>query len=303
MRPAYRLGSRALALAAVAFICAAAVLGRLDVWIDSAFPDVSRNATVERLEVIDARAAAAYAIARGIGGVLAVAESTTAQGGVGIAGVSVDIGQVLQPAIRLIDAFSDVMIVSLISVTAQIVLVEILSAYALAYVLPAGLVLLALALLLPGIGWRRLAGVVIFVALAARFALPLGVAGTAILSDRFLQPQAQVAEQQVQGMRDSLPDSGALSFHPGEILDRIDRAIQGIITWMAIFLIEAIVMPSVLTLGVLLLARTFLRRSLTERYWLRPALHPVLGTEDVRPPPPLIRPSASRPGLQRVDPL
>jgi predicted alpha/beta hydrolase family esterase len=66
----------------------AAATGRLDRWTDAAIPALSQDAAVAALERVQVRAAAAYAVARALGGVIAVAASTTAQGGVGVAGVA-----------------------------------------------------------------------------------------------------------------------------------------------------------------------------------------------------------------------
>jgi hypothetical protein len=247
-------------------LIAAAVTGRLDRWSDAAVPALSRDATVAALERIQIRAAAAYAVARALGGAIAVAASTTAEGGVGIAGVSVDIGRVLQPATQLIDAFSDVMIVSLISLTAQIILIQIMNAYALSAVLTIGLALLAVALVVrspPSGAWRRLALVFVFAALAARFALPLAVTATGALSDRFLRQHEQAAEQSVQLARGDLPDTAGSAFHPSELVGRIDRAVQGIVSWMTVFILEAIVMPIGFGLLAIFVGRAIMLRGLT----------------------------------------
>ena len=143
--------------------------------------------------------------------------------------MSVDIGRALQPAMQLIDAFSDVMIISLVSLTAQIILNEILNAYALSAVLPIGLLLLAAAIVLPAPSagaWRRLALLFLFIALAARFALPLAVFTTGVLSDRFLRQHEHAAEQSVELVRSDLPDVAGSVFHPSEIVAKIDQAVQ-----------------------------------------------------------------------------
>jgi hypothetical protein len=145
-----KTASRWLMVLIAVLLIAAAVSGRLDQWSDAAVPGLTQDAAIAALERTQIRAVAAYAVARALGGAIAVAASTTAQGGVGIAGMSVDIGRVLEPAMQLIDVFSDVMIVSLIALTAQIILIEIMHAYALSSVLAIGLALLAVALAWPG---------------------------------------------------------------------------------------------------------------------------------------------------------
>jgi hypothetical protein len=254
-----------IALIAI-LLLGAAVTGRLDRWSDAAMPALSRDATVAALARIEVRAAAAYAVARALGGAIAVAASTTAEGGVGVAGVSIDIGRVLQPAMQLLDAFSDVMIVSLIALTIQIIVIEITNAYALSALVPIGLALLALALALPSRpseAWRRLALACVFFALAVRFVLPLAIAATGVLSDRFLHQHEQSAEQSVSMARGGLPDAAASAFHPSEIAGKIDQAVQGILTWMTVFLLESIVLPLGFALLATWVGRAILLRGLT----------------------------------------
>jgi hypothetical protein len=262
--------SRWLAVLFALLLLAAAVTGRLDRWSDAAVPALSQDRAVATLEGVQVRAAAAYAIARALGGVIAVAASTTAEGGVGVAGLSVDIGRVLQPAMQLVDAFSDVMMVSLVSLTAQIILIEIMNAYALSVVLPLGLLAVSLALRGPPTGaWRRLARLFLLVALAARFALPLSVSGTAALSDRFLRQHEQSAEQSVELARGELPQATGSVFHPSELVGKIDRAVQGILTWMTVFILETIVMPVGLALMVVVVGRAIVVRGLIATLWPR----------------------------------
>jgi hypothetical protein len=259
-------------LVAALLLLAAAVTGRLDRWSDAALPPLSQASAVAALQRVQVRAAAAYAVARALGGLIAVASSTTAQGGVGVAGVSVDIGRVLQPATQLVDAFSDVMMLSLVSLTAQIILIEILNAYALPDLLPVGLALLAVAAMLPtppAGAWRRLALLFLFLALAARFALPLAVLATGALSDRFLRQHEQAAEQSVQLARGDMPEAAGSAFHPSELVGRIDQAVQGILTWMTVFILETIVMPVGLALLAMFVARAIMLRGLMATLWPR----------------------------------
>jgi hypothetical protein len=269
-----RIASRLLALVAALMLLDAAATGRLDRWTDAALPPLSQGAAVAALEAVQVRAAAAYAVARALGGVIAVAASATAQGGVGVAGVSLDVGRVLQPATQLVDAFSDVMMLSLVSVTTQIILVDILHAYALSGLLPIGLALLAVAAVLPAPpagAWRRLALLFLFIALAARFALPLAVAGTGSLSDRFLRQHEAAAEQSVALARGSLPEAAGAAFHPSELVARIDQAVQGILTWMTVFILETIIMPVGLALLAIAVGRAIMLRGLIATLWPRRA--------------------------------
>jgi hypothetical protein len=267
------IAPRLLLLVLALLLLGAAVTGRLDRFTDAGAPALSRDAAVATLERVQLRAVAAYAVARALGGVIAVAASTTAEGGIGIAGMSIDIGRALQPAMQLVDVFSDVMIVSLVSLTAQIILIEMMNAYALSAVLPVGLGLLAVAAVLPaGLGraWRRLAALFVFLALAARFALPLALSASSALSERFLRAHEQAAEQSVALVRGSLPDAAGSLAHPAEIVSRIDQAVQGILTWMTVFLMEAVVLPVGLALCAVLIGRAIVVRGVLGALWMRP---------------------------------
>ena len=274
-----RLGLRAVVIVLAAALLLLSASGLMDRGIDRGLPPVSPQHATEILRRVQVRAAAAYALARVLGGVIAVASSTTAQGGIAVAGVSVDVGKALQPASQLLDAFGDVMMASLISVTAQIILIEIADAYALPYLLPVGLGLLIVAALLgspPGGGWRRFALLVIFLALAGKFVLPAAVSATDLLSQRFLQAHEAEAARDVQLAGQEMPGAGSdtrswydprriadmvAALSPSEIVGKIDRAVQGILTWMTVFLLETIVFPLAITIGLVAAGRVLLRRA------------------------------------------
>ncbi len=85
---------------------------------------------------------------------------------------------------------------------------------------------------------------------------------TGALSDRFLRQHEQAAEQSVQLAHGDLPDAAGSAFHPSELVGRIDRAVQGILTWMTVFILEAIVMPIGLAFLAIFAGRAMVFRGL-----------------------------------------
>jgi hypothetical protein len=202
--------------------------------------------------------------------------------GVAVGG-SLDIGRVLEPIDNLLDAFSDVRMASLVAVTAQLILIDIFDSYALRWVLPAGLGLLALAL---AAGWssrgpvRRVAAVLIVAAVLGKWALPVAVTGTQALSARFLAARTAEAASVVETTRADVAAAeagtaaaprpwydprrltdplGAVS--PEAFVGRIDRAVDAILTWMTVFLLETMAMPLAIGAAMVVVAREAVRRA------------------------------------------
>ena len=277
------LARRGALLLAIFLLLGAAATGTLDRELDRVVPPLSPGQTRVALHNVQVRAAEAYLTARALGRVVAVASSATLNAGVGVGG-SLDVGRVLEPVDKLLDTFSDVMMASLIAVTTQLILIDMFDAYALSWVLPAGLAVLALAVAfgLSRLGVvRRVATLLILAAVLAKFALPIAVEGTEALSARFLQHRTQEAQAVVEATRSDVaaaeagaaPPSrswydprrltdqlGALS--PDEVMRRVDQAVDAILTWMTAFLLETIFMPLAIGLAVVFFARAAVRRVL-----------------------------------------
>ncbi len=274
---------RAGAVLAILVLLGAALTGQLDRGLDRASGPFAPDEARAALHRIQVRAAEAYVTARALGRVVAVASSATVNAGVAVGG-SVDIGRVLEPIDKLLETFSDVMMASLVAITAQLILIDMFDATALTWLLPAGLAVLAV-----GIATRRarlgairhIASVLILAAVLTKFALPIAVATTEALSARFLQHRADDAANVVNATRNDvvaaetaagentrawydprrLTDQlGTLS--PNDFMVRIDRAVDAILTWMTAFILETIVMPLGIGMAVIFFARAAVRRVL-----------------------------------------
>jgi hypothetical protein len=278
-RTSWRRVAAVLALLCLAGLSAAGVLDRgLDAAVRPLAPAQVR-ASLHRVQI---RAAAAYVTARALGRVVAVASSATVNAGVAVGG-SLDIGRVLDPIDKLLETFSDVMMASLVAVTTQLVLSDICDAYALPWLLPIGLALLALALAArrPAQGpLRRAAGALILAAMLAKLALPVAVTTTEALSTQFLAQRAAAAAQVVQATQTEVAAAEAAaggdarawydprrltdrlgSLAPGDFAARIDGAVDAILTWMTLFLLETIAMPLGIGLAVVAFGRAIARRT------------------------------------------
>ncbi len=274
---------RAGAVLAILVLLGAALTGQLDRGLDRASGPFAPDEARAALHRIQVRAAEAYVTARALGRVVAVASSATVNAGVAVGG-SVDIGRVLEPIDKLLETFSDVMMASLVAITAQLILIDMFDATALTWLLPAGLAVLAV-----GIATRRarlgairhIASVLILAAVLTKFALPIAVATTEALSARFLQHRADEAANVVNATRNDVDAAetaagentrawydprrltdqlGTLS--PNDFMVRIDRAVDAILTWMTAFILETIVMPLGIGMAVIFVARAAVRRVL-----------------------------------------
>ena len=273
----------------------AALAGVVDRAVNVFVPPLSPEQARTVLHRAQVGAAVAYVAVRALGRVVAVASSTTVNASVGVAingGASLEVGNVMQPFEQLLDGFGDVLMVSLISVTIQLVLVDVLDAFALQWVLPVGLGFLAVALLVqasPTGRLRRLSHALVAGAILAKLLLPVGVEATESLSDRFLRERAANSEKVLNQTRADLvaavpfleqqgPDrrwydvphrftdtfSPLSPEHLSESLRKItasvEQAVEASLTWMAVFVLETIIFPLTTAGLAVWLFRTAIRR-------------------------------------------
>jgi hypothetical protein len=276
----------------VVLLMLAAAAGVLDRAVDAFVPPLSPVQARAILHKAQAGAAVAYVAVRALGRVVAVASSTTVNASVGVAvngGASLEVGNVMQPFEQLLDGFGDVLMVSLISVSIQLILVDVFDSFALQWVLPAGLGLLLIALLVraPASGrLRRLAHLLVAVAILAKLLLPLGAGVTESLSDRFLRERAADSAKVINQTRTDLEaavpsfdeEPGRASYDPRRLTDRlaalspdrlsdslhkitdsVEHAVTASLNWMAVFVLETILFPLATAGFALWLFRTAVR--------------------------------------------
>lgn len=156
----------------------------------------------QALETNLTRAAALFASARALNAVISVAQSAQVSAGVGVQG-TLGPGQMLDPLNDLVERFSAVMLTATVALGGSVLLVQAGDLFGLGTLLPAGLVLVALALWLPGSvgGGARRAGLILLVAaLVAKLGLPLTVLATESVAERLVEPQIAAAETRLQGL-------------------------------------------------------------------------------------------------------
>lgn len=154
----------------------AAIATALTGWADSVAEDYAEQALK--------RALVTFAVARTLNGVISVVQSTE----VGV-GVTVAIGEVLDPINDLVERFSAVMLVAASSLGLQNVLLNITASTGVTAVLVAAAVLAIAMLWWPGkISNKRLVAAprILIVVLAIRFLVPLLIVSTNLVTDTFL---------------------------------------------------------------------------------------------------------------------
>jgi hypothetical protein len=182
-----------MALLALALLAATGILDRLM----ARMPIANVDATATRyLETTMGRAIATFAVVRGLNGIISAAQGTElAVSPVGV-GVTLTIGEVLDPLNDLAEQFSWIMLVSTTSLGIQRVLLEIGWRWGLKVLLPAALLcfLAGRFWVLPpgGAFWNGIGRRILLFALLVRFAIPcISLASDGIyaifLADRFAQ--------------------------------------------------------------------------------------------------------------------
>lgn len=288
------INRRLLVVASVLVVLIAGATGVLDRAVDRALTPMSPTEARTVLHRIQAEAALAYVSVRALGRVVAVASSTTVNANVGAlvnGGASLEVGNVMQPFEQLLDVFGDVLMASLISVTIQLVLVDVLDAFALQWVLPVGLVFVTIAVLIgaPANGrLRRIAHVLVAGAILTKLLLPVGVQTTESLSDRFLRDRAAKSETVLNQTKVDLvaaipsfdEEPGRSWYNPARVTDRmsalsperlssslskitesVERAVEASLTWMAVFVLETVMFPLTIAFLSLWLFRIGVRRA------------------------------------------
>lgn len=133
------------------------------------------------------RALVTFAAARTLNGVISVVQSTE----VGV-GVTVSVGQILDPINDLVEQFSSVMLVAASSLGLQNVLLTITASRAVTVALVIASLLAIVVLWTPRLSKNKIAAAasrILLMMLIVRFIIPLLVIGTNLVSDTFLTPQ------------------------------------------------------------------------------------------------------------------
>jgi hypothetical protein len=174
------------------------------------------------------RALVTFAAARTLNGVISVVQSTE----VGV-GVTVAVGQILDPVNDLIERFSGVMLVAASSLGLQNVLLGITASWGVTVLLTGATLFAVVALWWPRLANHRLAAAasrILLVMLCVRFIIPVLVIGTNLVSDAFLAPGQEEAtaalEMTTQDIEDMDEEVEAPADSDQSIMERLNTAID-----------------------------------------------------------------------------
>jgi hypothetical protein len=218
------------------------------------------------------RAVVTFAIARTLNGVISVAQETEFAFEPAGIGVTIMPGELLDPINDLIERFSWVMLTSSASIGIQGVLLRMSEWWGVSLLLSLAAGLLLFSLWSPRApGWlRRFSYHAVMIALFLRFAVPVLLLATSLVSDIFLREQAEQAtaalQQSSREIREELPqaeveapkrsfgeklselvarplDSMDLRARIERIQQRVSRTIESIIDLIVAFTLETIIIP------------------------------------------------------------
>ena len=200
------------------------------------------------------RALVTFATARTANAVISVVKSTTVSVPI-IGGVTASPGQLLDPIDQLIEQFSTLMLAACISLAAQRLLIAAGGLPAVS----AGLTVLLLAwawLTLRGGDHPRFIRTLLVITLFVRFAVPIASFGSeatfnAVMSTSYSSSEAQVksTSDALSGTANELASSPSKITQAAKLMDefkaRIDNAVRHVVTLMAIFVLQTLVLPLV----------------------------------------------------------
>ncbi|WP_029011616.1 hypothetical protein [Niveispirillum irakense] len=202
---------RLLTGAILLLLALVAALGWVDRLEKALLPQTLAARGEQVLEENFTRAAALFATARAVDAAISVAQSTQVSAGVGLQG-GVSPGQALDPINDLVERFGAVMLTATVALGGAQLLVQAGDGFGLTVLLPAGLVLVVLALWVPGGAGRagRRAGMLlVWAALLAKIGLPLTVLGTEMVADALVTPRIEAADARLAALNlPSVPEAG-----------------------------------------------------------------------------------------------
>ena len=217
-----------------------------------------------------------FAVARTLNGVISAAQGTEVALEPGGVGVVLSVGEVLDPINDLIERFSAVMLVATSSLGLQALLLNITGWWGVSAFLVVAAIAFVAVLWAPGSAASSYASPilrVLLVALFVRFALPILITGTTLISDTFLAPEQQAATAVLesttqdieemneesrataaatedQSLMDRLGDMIDDSLESMRVGDRLSalkesasRASEHIVSLIAIFVLQTILLP------------------------------------------------------------
>ncbi len=243
-----------------------AAAGALTGHIDRASEEQADNALKNALVT--------FAVARTLNGVISAAQGTEVALEPGGVGVVLSVGEILDPINDLIERFSAVMLIAASSLGLQTLLLTITSWWgvtAFLLVAAAGFLVVIWAPRSAAARYAQPALRVLLILLFVRFAVPVLIVGTTVISDRFLAPEQAAAtailrdttadierindetrattadEQSLMDRLGEMIDESLQSMRVGdrmkELKESASNAAEHIVSLIAIFVLQTILLP------------------------------------------------------------
>lgn len=225
------------------------------------------NPAVEYVDAGMKRALVSFATARALNAVISLAQGTEISLSLGV-GVTVSIGEVLDPINDLVERFSELMLLAAVAFGIQKVLLTLGQYHWITWILTALVLLWSALHFTDRPQYRWLNGLIVML-LLVRFAVPAVSLGSDAIYAHFLDKDYQTSQQALDGatakvkqaQNSSMPGCGLLS--PSGCYDAaiakyeslkatVERATENIIQVIVVFLLQTIVLPLLfLALGFL----------------------------------------------------
>jgi len=256
------LRKRLLWTAVIALAVAGAVTGHIDQASEEQAEDALKNALVT------------FAVARTLNGVISAAQGTEVALEPGGVGVVLSVGEILDPINDLIERFSTVMLIAASSLGLQMLLLNITSWWGVSGFLFAAATGFLVVIWAPRSTAAQYAGpalrILLFL-LFVRFAVPVLIVGTTLISDAFLAPKQAEATAILRDTTEDIerineeaqtvpPDEQSFMDRLGEMIDEslqsmrvgarmkelkesASNAAEHIVSLIAIFVLQTILLP------------------------------------------------------------
>jgi len=256
------LKKRLLWTVVIVLAVAGAVTGHIDRASEQQAEDALKNALVT------------FAVARTLNGVISAAQGTEVALEPGGVGVVLSVGQILDPINDLIERFSAVMLIAASSLGLQMLLLNITSWWGVSGFLIAAAGAFLIVIWAPRSAAASYAGPalrLLLILLFVRFAVPVLIVGTTLISDAFLAPKQAEATailrdttQDIERISDEAqtvpPDDQSFMDRLGEMIDEslqsmrvgermrelkesASNAAEHIVDLIAIFVLQTILLP------------------------------------------------------------
>jgi hypothetical protein len=282
---------KALLSLTVVLIAILSYTAALDLLLKAAYVGEFDNRASEYFNETLKRAAFTYAITRGINGVVSVIQETEVAFSPAGVGVTLAVGEILDPINDLIERFSLVMLISTASLGIQKILLEMGIWFGFRLLLT-----FSMFILLTGIWFRNLRRIdlislgyrLIVVALVIRFCIPAVAVASSVIYDTFLKEKYIESTRSLEDIKAEIKDPNLLDSKrettegdPGfwtnlkkiykntkesmdirrklDLLkDKVSNSVKHIVNLIVVFLLQTVIVPLLVLWALIKLAGNFL---------------------------------------------